>query len=163
MSESHRIGARPGSPAGGPPPRGLQPLSAGERQDALLFVPKGYDPERPPPLALLCHGAGSEARAGIAPLLPLAEQSGLVLLGVDAHDFTWDLLLREGDRDAQCLDALLEKVFAMVAVDPSRVALGGFSDGASYALSIGLANGDLFTHIVAFSPGFMAPAEQRGA
>ena len=31
-------------------------------------------------------------------------------------------------------------------------------DGASYALSLGLNNGGLFTHILAFSPGFMAPA-----
>jgi phospholipase/carboxylesterase len=38
------------------------------------------------------------------------------------------------------------------------VAAGGFSDGASYALSVGLGNGDLFTHVLAFSPGFMAPA-----
>jgi len=43
------------------------------------------------------------------------------------------------------------------------MALGGFSDGASYALSLGLTNGDLFTHVIAFSPGFMAPAHQVGA
>ena len=38
----------------------------------------------------------------------------------------------------------------------------GFSDGASYGLSLGLTNGDLFTHLIAFSPGFMAPATKRG-
>jgi phospholipase/carboxylesterase len=38
----------------------------------------------------------------------------------------------------------------------------GFSDGASYALSLGLTNGDLFRHVIAFSPGFMAPAARRG-
>ena len=38
----------------------------------------------------------------------------------------------------------------------------GFSDGASYALSLGLTNGDLFTHVLAFSPGFMAPRKRRG-
>jgi phospholipase/carboxylesterase len=42
------------------------------------------------------------------------------------------------------------------------VALGGFSDGASYALSLGLTNGDLFTHLIAFSPGFMAPGGEVG-
>jgi phospholipase/carboxylesterase len=40
--------------------------------------------------------------------------------------------------------------------------MGGFSDGASYALSLGLTNGDLFSHIIAFSPGFMVPAAERG-
>ncbi|HUH13354.1 MAG TPA: hypothetical protein VMK65_09600, partial [Longimicrobiales bacterium] len=43
-----------------------------------------------------------------------------------------------------------------------RVALGGFSDGASYALSLGQANGDLFTHVIAFSPGFMTWEERVG-
>jgi predicted esterase len=37
------------------------------------------------------------------------------------------------------------------------VVLEGFSDGASYALGLGLANGDLFSRIVAFSPGFIPP------
>ena len=32
---------------------------------------------------------------------------------------------------------------------------GGFSDGATYALTLGLINGDLFRRIVAFSPGFV--------
>ena len=43
------------------------------------------------------------------------------------------------------------------------MAVGGFSDGASYALSLGITNGDLFTHVMAFSPGFMAPAGQMGS
>jgi predicted esterase len=42
------------------------------------------------------------------------------------------------------------------------MAVAGFSDGASYALSLGVANGDLFTHIIAFSPGFLAPASRNG-
>jgi phospholipase/carboxylesterase len=38
----------------------------------------------------------------------------------------------------------------------------GFSDGASYALSLGLTNGDLFTHAMAFSAGLVNPAARRG-
>jgi predicted esterase len=48
-------------------------------------------------------------------------------------------------------------------VDRRRIAVGGFSDGASYALSLGLTNGDLFTHVIAFSPGFMAPTGYEGS
>jgi predicted esterase len=65
------------------------------------------------------------------------------------------------------LDQALQHVFETYSIDPGRVGLGGFSDGASYALSLGVANGDLFSHIIAFSPGFMRPPaqvrEQRGA
>ena len=46
--------------------------------------------------------------------------------------------------------------------EAGHVAIGGFSDGASYALSLGLSNGDLFTHVMAFSPGFMQPAQRIG-
>jgi len=42
------------------------------------------------------------------------------------------------------------------------VALAGVSDGASYALSLGIANGDVFTHLIAFSPGFVSPPGQQG-
>jgi phospholipase/carboxylesterase len=58
---------------------------------------------------------------------------------------------------------VLTHVFANYAVDTMRLAVGGFSDGATYALSLGITNGDLFTHVIAFSPGFMVPAAQRGA
>jgi phospholipase/carboxylesterase len=54
-------------------------------------------------------------------------------------------------------------VFERHAVDPGRVAIAGFSDGASYALSLGLANGELFSAVLAFSPGFAAPPSRHGA
>ena len=60
------------------------------------------------------------------------------------------------------LNRALEHVFARLAVDPARLAIGGFSDGASYALSLGLANGDLFPQVVVGSPGFVMPAEAHG-
>jgi phospholipase/carboxylesterase len=56
----------------------------------------------------------------------------------------------------------LAQVFARYPLDPTPVAMGGFSDLASYALSLGLANADLFTHIIAFSPGFLLPAPRVG-
>ena len=49
-----------------------------------------------------------------------------------------------------------------MTLDTRRLAITGFSDGASYALSLVITNGDLFTRIIAFSPGFMAPATRRG-
>ena len=53
-------------------------------------------------------------------------------------------------------------MFDTVAVDPARVTVGGFSDGATYALSLGLVNGDLFRRIVAFSPGFVVDGAPHG-
>jgi predicted esterase len=53
-------------------------------------------------------------------------------------------------------------VFDRCAIDPASIALAGFSDGASYALSLGATNGDLFTHVIGFSPGFYRPDRLRG-
>jgi phospholipase/carboxylesterase len=64
--------------------------------------------------------------------------------------------------DVHFIDVALAVAFERIAVDPARLAVAGFSDGASYALSIGLTNGELFRHIMAFSPGFAAPAALEG-
>jgi len=56
--------------------------------------------------------------------------------------------------DITTIDRALEYTFDQCAVDPGAVILGGFSDGASYALSVGLQNGDLIGWITGFSPGF---------
>ena len=93
----------------------------------------------------------------------LADAAGLVLLAPPSRRQTWDVIMGGFGPDVAFIDAALEATFARSAVDPDRVAVGGFSDGASYALSLGITNGDLFTHIIAFSPGFMAPAGQIGA
>ena len=43
------------------------------------------------------------------------------------------------------------------------LAVAGFSDGATYALGLGRANGHLFSHVLAFSPGFLVRTHAAGA
>jgi predicted esterase len=130
---------------------------------ALLYVPAGYRPDAPAPLVLALHGAGGNAQHGLSPLRALADEAGLVLLAVGAAGRTWDVIVDGYGPDVEAIDEALAHVFGRVAVDADRLAVSGFSDGASYALSLGITNGDLFTHVLAFSPGFMAPAAQHGA
>jgi phospholipase/carboxylesterase len=144
-------------------PRGRQALQLGGARGGLLYVPLAYRTDRPAPLALLLHGAGGTAQQGLALLQPLADASGLLLLAPEAGRQTWDVIMDAYGPDVACIDRALAQTFRQYAVDPARVAVGGFSDGASYALSLGLTNGDLFTHVLAFSPGFFAPARRQGA
>jgi len=114
------------------------------------------------PLIVLMHGAG-QGKELFRFTFPLAEELGVVILTLDSRDSTWDGVDSPFGPDVMFIDSALQYTFQRVAVDPQRLALGGFSDGASYALSLGLANGDLFTHLVAFSPGFIArPAPPAG-
>ncbi len=160
-AEEGRLVALPGQPTGTATP-GLHPLWLDRDRDALLFVPAAYDPAHPAPFVLSMHGAGGDARGSLYPLHELAEAAGLVLLASASRGRTWDVIIGGFGPDVAFLDRALAEVFARVAVDPARIGVAGFSDGASYALSLGLTNGDLFGDILAFSPGFAAPGELRG-
>jgi phospholipase/carboxylesterase len=153
-----RLDARPGpQPAGPPLPAGTTTLDLGG-PEALVAVPG--EASGPRPLLVFCHGAGGTAQQSLAAVGDVALARGVVVLATSSAGATWDLLTGALGRDVAVLDAALERVAAGVAV--SRVALGGFSDGASYALSLGLANGDLFEALLAFSPGFTAPPGRIG-
>ena len=154
--------ARPGAPAGAAP-LGLQSLGLDVGRDGLLYVPPGYHPDSPAPLAVMLHGAGGNAQHGISLLRHLADAAGLILVAPESRRQTWDVIMGGYGPDVTFLARALAQLFARYAVDPRRLAIGGFSDGASYALSLGITNGDLFSHVIAFSPGFMAPAAQKGA
>ena len=157
-----RLQARPQPPAADTPTLGLQPLWLDGERDGLIYVPAGYEAHRPAPLVLMLHGAGGVARHGLDPLLGLADEAGLILLAPDSRGQTWDVILGGYGPDVAFIDRALAQTFARYAVDPARIAVEGFSDGASYALSLGITNGNLFTDVIAFSPGFAAPAAQEG-
>ena len=141
---------------------GLHPLEMDGERDGLYYLPASYEPDTPMPLVVTLHGAGSTAQNGLAPLLPLADRYGLLLLAPDSRLRTWDMLMDSYGPDVRVLDRALKMLFQHSKVDVAHLAIGGFSDGASYALSLGLSNGYLFTHIMAFSPGFIRPSRRQG-
>ncbi len=158
-----RLLARPSTPAQADTAAGgLHHLGLATERDALLYVPRGYQSDQPVPLVLLLHGAGGIAEHGLSLLQPFADDARLLLLAPASRGRTWDVILGDYGPDVAFVEQALAHTFRRYAVDSARCAIGGFSDGASYALSLGLTNGDLFTHVIAFSPGFMAPREQQG-
>jgi phospholipase/carboxylesterase len=157
-----RLTARPATDVRGAPRTGTFEIGIVDERDSLLHVPKAYDPHRPAPFALTLHGAGSYSANGMRRLLPFADETGMILLAPSSRGQSWDVLYGGFGRDVANVDAALAYVFERYAIDRARIAIQGFSDGASYALSLGLTNGDLFTHVIALSPGFMAPGKAAG-
>lgn len=156
-----RLAARPHEPTRAEPPApGRSPLGLGAARDGFYYVPSAYTPQAPLPLVVLLHGAGGSADVW-SDYTQLAEANAVVLLAIDARARTWDGIRGSFGPDVEFLDAALGALFDRVAVDAARVVLGGFSDGASYALSIGPDNGDLFGHVMAHSPGFSRRLEDR--
>lgn len=152
-------------PPGEASPVGLRRLrlNTGARGDHLLYVPASYRLGYLAPLVVLLHGAGANSHDIMPYLRNLADVAGLILLAPTSREYTWDVIVGGYGPDVETIDRALQETFSHYAVDPGRIAVGGFSDGASYALSLGITNGDLFGHILAFSPGFMAPAAQVGS
>jgi phospholipase/carboxylesterase len=148
------LDARPSAAASG--------LPAGETRLANGAV--AYRPARTPagplPLIVLLHGAGHRPPNFLQAMEPTADKRGVILLAPSSLGMTWDWVenSRAGDNswsgpDAHRIDQALKDLFTRAAVDPSRVVLLGFSDGASYALSLGLSNPKLFTSVISLSPG----------
>lgn len=152
-----RLTARPGTPYL-PFEPGVTRLGAELARGGVFHVPEAYDASRPAPLVVALHGSGGAA-ARWNGWFERSEDLGFLMLAPDSRGRTWDRVAGAFGPDVRFLDSALRYVFARCAVDPGRVALLGFSDGASYALSLGPSNGDLFTHLVAFSPGFSDPEQ----
>jgi predicted esterase len=131
-------------------------------RSALLHVPASWSPERPAPLALMLHGSGGDPQQGLDILQPAAEEAGVIVLAPASLEYTWDGVLGDIGPDLASIDGLLDWVFERYPIAERHVAVGGFSDGASYALALALGNGDLFRHCVALSPGFIPQVRERG-
>ena len=152
-----------------PPAGGTLTLAAGVHQvpladgrEAQLLVPAKAVGGAAAPLALMLHGAGGSVRGPMRFACEAAEETGTLLLVPKSLDSTWDLLHGGFGADVAIIDRCLAWAFGVCQVDPKRLSIAGFSDGGSFALSLGLLNGDLFSHVVAFSPGFIGSDEPFG-
>ena len=148
------------------PTVGLHPLglSSGSR-DGFIYIPATYSASKPSPLLVLLHGAGQSAREFTtgAQLSEIFDKDRIVVVIPDSRMPTWDMIYT-GDYgpDVRFIDKALALVFSRCRIDPQKIALGGFSDGATYALSLGITNANFFSTVLAFSPGFVKPAVKTG-
>jgi predicted esterase len=153
----HRAPAKPCLPAG------LHALGLFERRNAALYVPRGVDAQQPTALVVLFHGGGGSA-AKILPMLQRhAEERRFLLLVPQSVFPTWDIVIGGNGPDRERLDAALAEVASRFWLDPACLVFAGHSDGGSYALSLGLTNGHVVTHVIASSAGFMSVHVQTGA
>jgi len=141
-------------------------LGLDQERDASLQLPPNVG-QSPLPLFVMLHGATQSADDMFGYLGSTFEDAGVAVLAPNSRDTTWDAISGGGfgggfGVDVKFLNRALERVFETTSIDPARIAIGGFSDGASYGLSLGLINGDLFHSVVAFSPGFVIDGAAQG-
>ena len=152
--------AAPQSP--NPVPTGQSALGlSDDGRDGILYVPGSYRDAVPAPLLVMLHGFGGWADQ-MKSTYELAEEFGVVLIVPESRQVTWGQGAPGFDPDVRYIGAAYRKVTSLVNVDPERVGLGGRSDGAGYALSMGLAYGDIFNHLIVIAGGAMNPIRRKG-
>ena len=143
----------------GPGP-GTHQLGLASSRDGGLLVPETA--RAPTPLLVLLHGSAGSGRLALEHVRSAAEAHGVAVLAPDSFKITWDVLLDRFGPDVRFIERALERTFQLLEIDRTRLGIGGFSDGASYALALGLRNAELFEIVLAFSPGFVGPVLLSG-
>lgn len=138
---------------------------------AFAYLPKGLN-ATPRPLLIYFVGARGEPNDVLTAYRAHADREGFVLLIPVPKSANWDMIedlqRRFGNemnvtprygKDIRALDESLADLFSKVAIDPKRMAVMGFSNGATYSLSVGTANPQLFSTVIALSPGPAFPTK----
>ena len=137
------------------------PLGLDRTRDAILQLP-GTAAEAPLPLLVMFHGGNGSAEGVLGRLGSATGDAGIAVLAPNARGSSWSETRSGFGPDISFVDRALKRVFETVAVDARRIAIGGFSDGATYALALGLTNGDLFSWVLAFSPAVLVAGIPHG-
>jgi len=152
----------PAAPQPAPIPYGKTKLGLSEGlRDGALYVPKSYRDDTPMPVMVMLHGYSGWGDE-LASTFALAEEFGVVVVAPDSRDVTWGRSAPGFDSDVRFISAAFRKAAETLNLDPARVALAGRSDGAGYALSMGLAYGDTFNHVASIAGGLMTPVRRKG-
>jgi phospholipase/carboxylesterase len=150
-------------------PAGLVWIEHGA-QRAALFTPDEIEPGRRYPLLAVLHGAGRREELLMKAYRDEAERRQALILIPRSHGMTWDLIEHavarsgaapggvapSGRPDLDFLEYAYDLIFRRYPIDAERLALIGYSDGASYALSVGLSNPLLFRAVMGWAAGFVA-------
>ena len=145
-------------------PYGETRLSLAEddtEREGSLYVPKSYRDGVPMPVLAMLHGLGGSA-SGVRYTFPLAEEFGVIVVAPESRGIAWGREIPGFDRDSTYIVNALRYVNRTLYMDPAHVAIGGVSDGATYAISMGLAYGDSFSHVMVFSEGIPVPYRKEG-
>ena len=134
--------------------RELVTISNGVTQGFLL-VPASIEPTRGYPLLTVFHGAGRQDELLVRAYRDEPARRDALFFIPRSTSPTWDLLIGEDRPDLDFLEYAYAEIYRRIPVDHGRQALIGYSDGASYALAVGLSNPRLFSAVMGWAAGFV--------
>jgi len=138
-----------------PSPTGVVAVERGSAR-ATLLVPEALDPTRRYPLVTVLHGAGRQDELLARAFQGEPDRRQALFLVPRSARPTWDLVAGGGRPDLDFLAWAYDLIYRRYPIDFGRQALLGYSDGASYALSVGLSNPRIFRAVMGWAAGFAA-------
>lgn len=137
---------------GGDPPLGVIQVQheRHERGGFSVYVPEFYDAGRSWPLIVALHGGSGHGRDFLWTWLREARTRGAIVVAPTSQDRTWSLM-GGPDHDVRPLAEMVARVTEHWNVDRKHMLITGMSDGATYSLLGGLAEGMPFTHFAPIS------------
>lgn len=150
-----RIEHKQPEPRDEPSPTGHVFVERGESR-AILLTPTEIDPTKRYPLITVLHGAGRQDEMLVKACRDQPEARDAFFLVPRSQLATWDLIASPERADLDFLEYAYDLIYRRYPIDAGRQALLGYSDGASYALSVGLSNPHLFRAVMGWAAGFIA-------
>jgi polyhydroxybutyrate depolymerase len=116
-------------------------LSSGQKRTYLLFVPKGYRPDRPTPLVISIHGFAEwpAHQMEISRWNRLAEEKNFIVVypcgtGFPLH---WRASGQPGtSQDVQFISDLIDKLAKDYNIDQTRIFANGLSNGGGMSFAL---------------------------
>ncbi len=138
-----------------------------EQAEILTLVPRG-EPKTPRPLIVVLHGYGDKPEANAPYYRKVAAEIGAIVAAPSAlrpgprgQGFSWTFR----DEAEWWVLRAIERISAEHAIDPERVILAGFSQGAGVALAVGLKHPGRFAGLLPIAGHYerhLMPAPEDG-
>ena len=149
-----RVDYKPVEARAEPSPTGSVSLEQGASR-ATLLTPREIDPARRYPLFTVLHGAGRQDEMLAKGYRDKAEERQAFFLFPRSVLPTWDLIASAERPDLDFLEYTYDLIYRRYPIDPLQQVLIGYSDGASYGLSVGVCNSHFFSALMVWAAGFL--------
>ncbi len=128
-----------------------------ERGEArgVLLTPESYDPSQLYPLITVFHGAGRQDELLLKACRKQPNERQAFFFIPRSVAPTWDLIADGPPVDVEFLEYAWDLIYRRYPIDPAQRCLIGYSDGASYALSMALSNPGYFAAAMVWAAGFV--------
>ena len=113
-------------------------ISAGQKREYLLYVPKSYDATRPTPLVISIHGAGGwpVQQMRLSGWNRVADREGFIVVYPSGIATRGPRIWHQDAGDVAFISQLIDKLAASYNIDRTRIYANGMSNGGGMTFTL---------------------------